>query len=41
MEFADNGDLFQKIVNHQKKGQLLQEEEIWNIIIQVANLASF
>lgn len=36
MEFADNGDLFQKITTHQKKGQLFPEEEIWNIFIQVS-----
>jgi Protein kinase domain. len=35
MEYADNGDLFQKIVEHQKKGTLFPEPEIWNIFIQV------
>ena len=35
MEFANNGDLFQKIVEHQKKGVLFKEGEIWNIFIQV------
>ena len=35
MEYADNGDLFQKILEHQKKGQLMNENEIWNILIQV------
>ncbi|EAR99285.2 plant dual-specificity MAP kinase kinase family domain protein (macronuclear) [Tetrahymena thermophila SB210] len=35
MEYANNGDLFQKIVDHQKKGQLFPEQEIWNIFIQM------
>ena len=35
MEFANNGDLFQKINEHQKKGTLFPESEIWPIIIQV------
>ena len=35
MDYADNGDLYQKIVEHQKKGQLFSEIEIWNIFIQV------
>jgi hypothetical protein len=34
MEFADNGDLFQKIVCHKKMKQYLKEEEIWRIYIQ-------
>lgn len=33
MEYADDGDLFQKIVDHQKKGILFQESEIWGILI--------
>jgi len=37
IEYADNGDLFQKILDHQKKGQLMNENEIWNIFIQVLN----
>lgn len=35
MELADSGDLAQKITEHQKKGSLFQESEIWNIFIQV------
>lgn len=35
MEYADNGDLFQKILDNQKRGQLMNENEIWNIFIQV------
>lgn len=35
MEFADNGDLFQKIVEHQKDPSLFDEETIWKIFIQV------
>jgi len=35
MEYANAGDLLQKIVDHQKKGNLFQESEIWNIFIQV------
>ena len=35
MEYADNGDLFQKIVSHQKAGTLYSEEEIWVVLIQI------
>jgi len=35
MEYCDNGDLFQKIQDHQKNGTLFKENEIWNIYIQV------
>lgn len=35
MEYADNGDLFQKILDHQKRGLPMNENEIWNILIQV------
>jgi NIMA (never in mitosis gene a)-related kinase len=35
MEFADSGDLFQKILDSQKKGGLIPENEIWSMIIQV------
>lgn len=35
MEYADNGDLFQKILDHQKRGLPMNENEIWNIFIQV------
>lgn len=40
MEYADNGDLYQKIVEHQKKGRLFEEEEIWNVFIQVSDCSS-
>ena len=32
MEFADGGDLYQKIVEHTKKGTFFPENEIWNIL---------
>ncbi len=35
MEFADNGDLFQKICDHQKSNTCFSETEIWSIFIQV------
>ncbi|KAM3129998.1 hypothetical protein pb186bvf_017894 [Paramecium bursaria] len=35
MEYADDGDLFQKIIECQKKGQLMPEKDIWNIFIQI------
>lgn len=35
MEFADNGDLFQKICQHQSKGTYISEKEIWTIFIQM------
>lgn len=35
MEFADDGDLFQKICSHQAKGVYISEKEIWSIFIQV------
>ena len=35
MEYCNNGDLFQKIVEFQKKGTLFPEFEIWSIFIQV------
>ena len=34
MEFADNGDLFQKITECQKSGTWFEENEIWHIFIQ-------
>ena len=37
MEYADNGDLFQKIVKHQKTGKYLSENFIWNVFIQVTH----
>lgn len=38
MEYADNGDLFQKIVEHQKSGYFMNENEIWSILIQAFEL---
>jgi NIMA (never in mitosis gene a)-related kinase len=35
MEYANNGDLFQKIVEHQKKGSNFSEPEIWSLFIQM------
>lgn len=35
MEYADDGDLFQKICYHKKKGVYVEEKEIWNILIQM------
>ena len=35
MDYADNGDLFQKIVAHQKAGTTYSEDEVWNVLIQV------
>ena len=35
MEYADNGDLFQKIVHHKKSSMLFDENEIWCIFIQL------
>jgi NIMA (never in mitosis gene a)-related kinase len=35
MEYADNGDLYQKITEHQKKGTSFTEQEIWSIFIQI------
>lgn len=34
MEFADDGDLYQKIVDHKKKKDLFEESEIWSVLIQ-------
>jgi len=35
LEFADNGDLFQKIVQAKKSKTMIEEKEIWKIFIQV------
>ena len=35
MEFADNGDLFQKIADHQQRKTHFPENDIWRIFIQV------
>lgn len=35
MEYADNGDLYQKIVKYQKRGKHLSEKFIWSTFIQI------
>ena len=35
MEYADRGDLYQKIVEHKKAAVLFEESEIWRIFIQL------
>eukprot|EP00347_Sterkiella_histriomuscorum_P000401 403376005 len=35
MEYADNGDLFQQIQDHQKAKTFFAEQDIWKIFIQV------
>jgi NIMA (never in mitosis gene a)-related kinase len=35
MEFADKGDLYQKIVQHKKSAILFEESDIWRIFIQL------
>ena len=35
MKFADDGDLYQKIVDYKKKGELFDEQDIWLTLIQV------
>lgn len=35
MEYANNGDLFQRITKHQKEQTYIKEEDIWRIFIQV------
>jgi NIMA (never in mitosis gene a)-related kinase 1/4/5 len=35
MEYANNGDLFQKITKHQREQTYLREDDIWRIFIQV------
>lgn len=36
MEFADGGDLYQKIVHYKKKKKYFEEAEIWSMLIQVS-----
>jgi NIMA (never in mitosis gene a)-related kinase len=33
MEYANDGDLYEKIVNHTKKNTKMSESTIWNILI--------
>jgi serine/threonine protein kinase len=35
MEYADGGDLLQKIFDYKKKGSQFKEEEIWDIFLQI------
>ena len=35
MDYADGGDVYQKICQHQKTGTLFPECEIWSIFIQI------
>jgi NIMA (never in mitosis gene a)-related kinase len=35
MEYANDGDLFQKIINHQKNSTWFKEDYIWKIFIMV------
>ena len=35
MEFADRGDLYQKIVEHKKLAKFFEESDIWRIFIQL------
>ena len=35
MEFADRGDLYQKIVEHKKSAMFFEETDIWRIFIQL------
>lgn len=35
MEFADDGDLYQRILKQQKANQLIDEKEIWKTLIQM------
>lgn len=34
MEYADNGDVFQKICEHQGAGSFMKEKVIWKVMIQ-------
>jgi hypothetical protein len=33
MEYADDGDVYQKIVEHQKNKTFFEEDDIWRIFI--------
>lgn len=35
MEYADDGDLFQKIMKHKKKGVYINERTVWKMAIQM------
>ena len=33
MDYAEGGDLYNKIINYKKKGQFIPEKEVWHIFI--------
>ena len=35
MEYANYGDLYQKILKHEEEQYMFQENEIWKVLIQV------
>lgn len=35
MEFSDDGDLYQKIMQHQKEETLFEEDAVWKTLIQI------
>ena len=35
MEYADGGDLFQKITTHKKRKVYIKEKEVWRVTIQM------
>jgi hypothetical protein len=35
MEFADDGDLLQKITSYKKKRVYIDEKEVWKVAIQM------
>ena len=35
MELANNGDLYQKIIQHKNAGTYFEEDDIWKIYIQI------
>lgn len=41
MEYADGGDLYEKIVDHKKKGTYFDEAEVWEVFIQIVKGLKF
>ncbi len=37
MEFAENGDLLQKIMQRKNSNRHFKEQEIWNVVIQISS----
>lgn len=35
MDYADGGDLYNKILSYKKRGSFMPEREVWHIIIQI------